>query len=127
MSSDSYSLARRVAELALEKQAEDVVLLDLRELSSACDYFVLATGQREQQVRAITEHIELEMKQEEDRPWHVEGRTHRRWVLLDFVDVVAHVFHKESREFYLLEKLWSDAPREDIAPQVSSTSFEEES
>ncbi len=127
MSSDSYALARRAAELVLEKQAQDVVLLDLRELSSACDYFVLATGQSEQQVRAIAEHLELELKQEETRPWHVEGRSHRRWILLDFVDVVVHIFHSESRDFYLLEKLWSDAPREDIHPEVPSTTGEEES
>ncbi len=108
-------LARAAAAAALAKKAEDVVILDLRELSSACDYFVVATGLSEVQVKAIADHIEEMLAADGARPWHVEGRQHRRWVLIDYVDVVVHLFHKEAREYYRLESLWADAPREELA------------
>ncbi|HKA23817.1 MAG TPA: ribosome silencing factor [Candidatus Eisenbacteria bacterium] len=104
-------LALRAVQLAREKKGEDLVLLDLRELSSVADYFLLVTALSETQVRAIAEHIWEKMGQEGSRPWHVEGMEHRRWVLLDFVDVVVHVFHPETRQYYLLERLWGDAAR----------------
>lgn len=102
-------LAKKVAELALSKKAEEVMLLDLTGLSAACDYFVIASGGSEQQVLAIADHIDEEMRGRGQPPWHVEGRSHRRWILLDFVDVVVHIFHQETRQYYLLEKLWGDA------------------
>ncbi|MEZ4648766.1 MAG: ribosome silencing factor [Candidatus Eisenbacteria bacterium] len=115
---ESYELARRIADLMLEKAATDVLVLDLRTLSSACDYFVICTAASEPQVKAITEHVEETVKKEFGAgPWHIEGRSQRRWVLLDFVHVVAHVFHKEAREYYLLERLWSDAPQEEVLPK----------
>lgn len=120
MNDDSHALARRIAELALEKKAEDALLLDLRELSSACDYFVIMSGDNEQKVRAITEHIEETLEKDGLRPWHVEGRAHRRWVLLDYIHVVVHVFHEEARSFYMLERLWAGAPREEISPVTNS-------
>ncbi|MBD3162726.1 MAG: ribosome silencing factor [Candidatus Eisenbacteria bacterium] len=106
---ESKDLALRIARLALEKKAEDVLLLDLTGVSAACDYFVVCTGTSEQQVAGIADHIETKMKEEDSPVWHVEGRSHRRWILLDFVDVVAHVFHHETRRYYLLERLWGDA------------------
>ena len=120
MNDDSHALARRIAELALEKKADYAVLLDLRELSSACDYFVIVSGDNEQKVRAVTEHIEETLEKEGLRPWHVEGRAHRRWVLLDYVHVVVHVFHEEARGFYMLERLWAGAPREEISEVTNS-------
>lgn len=114
-SAASEGLAREIAALALEKKATDVLLLDLRDLSSACDFFVIASGGSEQQVRAIGDHVEAKIKETRgERPWHVEGRENRRWVLLDYVHVVLHIFHPETREYYLLERLWADAPREEI-------------
>jgi ribosome-associated protein len=107
-------LAHRVARLALEKKGEAVTILDLRGLSSACDFFVLASGLSELQVKAMAEHIEETLSHEATRPWHVEGRHLRRWILIDYVDVVVHLFHRETREFYRLENLWADAPREDV-------------
>jgi ribosome-associated protein len=104
------SLARRVALLALEKKAEDVLILDLSGLSVACDYFVICTAGSEQQVVAIADHIDTKLRERAQPPWHVEGKGGRRWVLLDFVDVVVHVFHHETRQYYLLERLWGDAP-----------------
>lgn len=95
--------------LALEKKAEDVSILDLTGLSGACDYFVVCSAGSEQQVLAIADHIQEKFRERGQPPWHVEGRSHRRWVLLDFVDVVAHVFHRETRQYYMLERLWGDA------------------
>jgi ribosome-associated protein len=103
------ALAQRIARLSLEKKGEQVLILDLRELSAACDYFVLCTARSEQQVLAIAEHIAGKMRERGQPPWHVEGRSHRRWVLIDFVDVVGHVFHHETRDYYMLERLWGDA------------------
>lgn len=124
VTTDPQALARKLAGFALEKKGEDVVLLDLRELSTACDFFVLVSGQNDQHVKAISDHIEEKAAEEGARPWHVEGRTHKRWVLIDYVDVVVHVFHQEARGFYLLERLWGAAPREEIEDRAVPTSEE---
>ena len=104
-------LALRAAQLARDKKGEDIVLLDLRALAAVADYFLLVTGLSETQVKAIADHIWETLDPEGSRPWHVEGMEHRRWVLIDYVDVVVHVFHPETREYYLLERLWGDAAR----------------
>jgi ribosome-associated protein len=101
----------RAAELALELKARDVLVLDLRGISSATDFFVIAEGTSDTQVKAIAEHVEVELKKEAVRPEHVEGLRGARWVLIDYVDFVVHVFHREARAFYQLENLWGDAPR----------------
>jgi len=106
----------QAAELALDRKAEDVLALDLRGVSSATDYFVLATGTSDIQVRAIAEHVLEEFSGRGMKPLHVEGMDRARWVLLDFVDFVVHVFHPQAREFYQLELLWGDAPTQAFAP-----------
>ncbi len=106
----------RVAHLALDKKAEDVLALDLRGISSATDFFLLATGLSDTQVRAIAEHILEEMEASGLRPLHVEGLEGARWVLLDYVDFVVHVFHPSARAFYQLEVLWGDAPSQAFSP-----------
>ena len=111
----SQDLAREVARLTLTKRAEDVVILDLSGLGGVCDYFVIATGQSEVQTRAIADAVDEGMRARGVRPWHTEGYEARRWILLDFVDVVVHVFHARAREYYLLDKLWGDARREIVA------------
>jgi len=108
----AHRLARHAAELALEKKAARVVIIDLRELTSVCDYFVIASGESPPQVDAIVEHVREGMQAEGEKPWRVEGTERKQWVLLDYVDIVVHVFQEETRELYLLEKLWGDAPRE---------------
>jgi ribosome-associated protein len=105
----------RAAELALERKAEGVVTLDLRGLSPATDFFVLATGNSDIQVRAIADHVLDELSKDGLRPLHVEGMDRARWVLLDFVDFVVHVFHPLARDFYQLELLWGDAPIREFA------------
>jgi ribosome-associated protein len=110
-SDESTSLVERAAELALDRKAEDVVSLDLRGISTATDYFLLATGNSDIQVRAISDNVIDELKKEGVRPNHVEGLQGGRWVLIDYIDMVVHVFHPSAREFYHLEELWGDAPR----------------
>jgi ribosome-associated protein len=114
-SHNSQELAREAAKLTLTKRAEDVVILDLRELDGVCDFFVIATGHSEIQVKAIADAVEEGLRERGMKPWHSEGFEARRWVLLDYVDVVVHVFHARAREYYLLDKLWGDAAREVVA------------
>ena len=102
---------RHAAELALELKAQDVVILDLCGISTATDYFVIASGMSDVQVKAIAGHIHEELKKDSVRPEHIEGLRGGRWALLDYVDFVVHVLHPEARNFYQLENLWGDAPR----------------
>ena len=104
---------QRSAELSLELKAHEVIVLDLRGISTATDYFVIASGTSDVQVKAIAEHIVDELREEGVRPQHVEGVSGGRWVLLDYIDFVVHVFHPQARSFYQLENLWGDAPRWD--------------
>lgn len=100
----------RAVDLALDRKGRAVAVLDLRGLSSATDFFVIATGTSDVHVRRIAEHIIEEMRSDGVRPDHVEGLQGGRWVLIDFIDFVVHVFHPAARDFYELERLWGDAP-----------------
>lgn len=100
----------RAMELARDRKGRDVTVLDLRGLSSATDFFLLVTGTSDIHVRSIAEHIIEELKHESIRPDHVEGVRGGRWVLIDYIDFVVHVFHPAARDFYQLERLWGDAP-----------------
>lgn len=104
-----------IAHLMQDKKAQDVLILDLRKVASFTDYFVICTGRSDRQVQAIAEHLERELRGLKWRPTAVEGLTAARWVLMDFGDVVAHIFQKQVREFYDLEGLWSDAPRLELS------------
>jgi ribosome-associated protein len=112
---DARSRARAdaVAQAALSKKAENVMLIDVRGLTSIAEYFVIASGGSGPQLRAIAESIEVELKKQQVAPISVEGRG-GGWVLLDYGDVVAHIFEPEMRVFYDLEGLWADAPHERI-------------
>lgn len=105
-------VAEHAAELMLEKKAKDVVILDLRGLSGATDYFVIGSAETEVQVKAISESVVAGLEDSGNRIYHLEGFSERRWVLLDCIDVVVHIFLEELREFYGLERLWGDAPLE---------------
>ena len=118
--SDLPTEVGRAAELALDRKAQDVALLDLRNLSSATDFFLIATGRSDTHVTAIADHIIDELKKEGVRPVGVEGLRGGRWVLVDYVDFVVHVFHPSAREFYQLERLWGDAPLDLLEPQESA-------
>lgn len=97
-------------DLLLDRKAEDVTLLDLRELDGATDFFLIATGRSDTHVSAIADNLVDEMKKHGSRPFGVEGMRSGRWVLIDYVDFVVHVFHPAAREFYQLERLWGDVP-----------------
>jgi len=106
--SDSKKLAFRIGELALEKKANRVKILDVHKITSMTDYFVICSGNSDVQVKAITDHIVDEIATVE-RPFNREGYDTREWILLDYINVVVHVFHEASRDFYDLERLWIDA------------------
>jgi ribosome-associated protein len=118
----SVDLACVAARAASEKQGEDVLVLDVRDLITITDYFVIASGSSDRQVKTIAEEVEKALKDRGVKPVRVEGASSSRWVLLDFVDLVVHVFSQEQRDFYRLERLWVDAPRVDWEehPEVSS-------
>ena len=107
---DSRALAILAARAASAKQGEAVVILDVRDLITITDYFVITAGVSDRQVKTIAEEIEKAVKDEGVKPVRREGDAGSRWILLDFVDFVVHVFADEEREFYRLENLWRDAP-----------------
>lgn len=117
MSVETFEIPSEVEKalhLALERKASDVVVMDLRGISSATDYFLLGSGASDVQIHAIAEHVIDELKKIGVRPSHVEGMGGGRWVLIDYIDFVVHVFHPTAREFYQLELLWGDAPRQEF-------------
>jgi ribosome-associated protein len=105
----SRELAEKIAHLTLDKKATDILILDLISLTSITDYFVICTGSSNTQVKAISDHVSDELKKQKIRPLHVEGTTHQEWILMDYVDVVVHIFQPQKREYYGLERLWGDA------------------
>jgi ribosome-associated protein len=108
-------LARLVAGYADDKKAQDIVELDLRGVVGYTDYFVICTGTSERQVKAIHDGIYLGMKDDHSLlPRRVEGLAESRWVLMDYLDVVVHVFTPETRDFYRLEQLWGEAPSREV-------------
>ena len=109
---DSKKLALLCRELADNKKAEDIVVLDVSELSSVTDYFVIASGTSEPHLRAIVEEITDKLREEHNlRPRAIDGTLHTAWVVLDYFDVIVHVMRQDVRERYDLETLWGDAPR----------------
>ncbi|MBI1798097.1 MAG: ribosome silencing factor [Candidatus Eisenbacteria bacterium] len=110
----ALEIVRRAADAALSKKAHDLVALDLRDFGSVSDYFFICSASSDVQVKAVAEAIEERLREAGARPWHVEGLEGRRWVVLDYVDVVAHVFHQKTREYYMLDRLWGDARSVDL-------------
>lgn len=103
-------MARRLVDVASDKKATDVLVLNVRELTSIADYFLICSGQSERQVQAVAEALLQAGEGEGRRPIGIEGLSAARWVLVDFGDVIAHVFTPDEREYYKLERLWGDAP-----------------
>src|ERR1044072_5541735 len=102
-----------------EKKATDIVVMDLRKVKNAvADFFVVCSGNSDKQLDAITDSIDAEVfKALKENPWHIEGKNNKEWMLLDYIDVVAHVFRKDRRAFYALERLWGDADIKEIDSQ----------
>jgi len=110
----SRDLASRSADLMLDKKAKEVIIMDLRGLTSITDFFVMGTGESDMQVKAIVDHLNEKMRSEDTKPFHIEGYDKLSWVLIDYIDVVAHVFLPETRDYYRLERLWADAKVSEI-------------
>jgi len=108
---ESESLARRCAQLAAEKKAEDIVAIDLRGISSFTDFFLICSGTSEPHLKAIAGEIQDQLKKEGVKPTAVDGYPLSQWIVADYSDVVVHIFHQEKRAFYSLDELWGDAPR----------------
>jgi len=104
--------ARQIAKVASEKKGENIVLMDMRGISTVCDWFVLISAGSSRRINTISKIVQKSLSKEKISPLHVEGNQGSLWTLLDYEDVVVHVFYKEVREFYGLERLWSDAPLE---------------
>lgn len=107
----SRDRALRIAEILAETPASDTVVLDIRALSSFADFFVICSGENERQLRAISEKLQEELREEEVRPQRVEGTPLSGWIVLDYNDSIVHVFDQELRDFYKMERLWAEAPR----------------
>lgn len=113
----SLDLARIIARAALDKKAEDLVILDVRGISSFADYFVVMSGRSTRHVQGLAQAIDQELRHKKVSSETTEGYNEGRWVLLDYNDVIIHIFYSETRSFYDLEKLWHDAPRVEVAEE----------
>jgi ribosome-associated protein len=112
---DSETLARRIAALADDKGATDLVAIDVSELLGYTDFLIIGTARNERQAKAITDEVQFRLKHEDDLlPRRVEGLPEARWILLDYLDCILHVFVAETRDLYRLEQLWGEAPRIDL-------------
>lgn len=112
----SEQLCKIIVEGMQEIKAKDIVVLDLRSLNSAvCDFFVICSGESSTQVDGIANMVARYTRKElKEKPWHIEGKSNSEWILLDYINVVGHVFYKDARSFYEIEELWADAIRTDI-------------
>ena len=117
---ESWEKALLISRFALDKKAYDLVLLEVSEVTSIADYFIICSGRSDRQVQSIAQGIEQDLRKEGITPYSVEGQSQGQWVLMDFSDVIVHVFFQPVREFYDLEGLWSHAPRVDL-PEPYST------
>jgi ribosome-associated protein len=109
---NSTELAQQISEIIFTKKGFNVIVIDLRKLITFTDYFVICSADSDTQVKAIADQVDKTLSDEGIKCWHKEGLKALSWVLLDYVDVVVHIFKKDAREYYNLEKLWGDAPSE---------------
>lgn len=118
MSNIKSALVNTIVEAIQDKKGENITILDMQKLdSSITDYFIICEGSSTAQVDTIADSVEeLTRIRLKDKPLHVEGRENATWILLDYHNVIVHIFYRDTREFYSLESLWSDAERTDIAP-----------
>ena len=111
MELNGSKIAEIGAEAALDRRANNVVVLDLRGLSSVADFFVVCSGNSDTHVEGIANIIREKLDEHSVKLWHREGGRRASWILLDYIDVIVHIFTEDAREFYGLERLWGDAPR----------------
>ncbi len=108
---DSEKLSKAIVKGMQEKKASDIVVMDLREVKNAvADFFVICSGSSDKQLEAISDSVDEEVyKALKEKPWHAEGKNNKEWMILDYISVVTHIFRRDRRQFYSLEKLWGDA------------------
>ncbi|TVQ70691.1 MAG: ribosome silencing factor [Balneolaceae bacterium] len=113
-------LVSLINEALLEKKAENVRVLDVRKLTTLTDYFIVCQGGSDTQIRALANNVTEKIKEQTgEHVWRKEGLDNKKWVVLDYVDVVVHIFNEETRNFYALEKMWNDAEITDIRDEKS--------
>ena len=117
---DAVELLKTAAAAALSKRARRPLALDLRDLNLVCDYFLIVSASSEVQVKAVAEAVEENLRRRGARPWHIEGLEGRHWVLLDYIEVVVHVFHEKTRDYYMLDRLWGDARSVDLGVESAA-------
>lgn len=122
---DSLELARLVSQAALDKKAENLVVLDVQGLCSYADYFIIMSGRSTRHVQGLAQAIDEELRAKKLGENSTEGLTEGHWVLLDYSDVIVHIFYHETRDFYDLEGLWHDAPRISFEPAAPPESGKE--
>ena len=103
------SISKKIIECIKSKKGTDITILDIRKLSSLTDYFIICTSDSEPKTRPITNHIKKDLSKNKKKPIQIEGLDHLDWVLMDYFDTVIHIFKKETRKFYNIERLWADA------------------
>lgn len=121
---ESEKLKNMIIELIKEKKGVNIVALDLRKVTSITDFFVICSGSVEQHIKAIKDNIIENLEKKGIKYWHIEGENAHTWVLIDYVDVVVHIFHPHTREYYKLEKLWADAKSEKIVTDYEQIEVE---
>ncbi len=123
---NSKLFAKKIANLIFNKKGYDVKIIDLQNVASFADFFVICSADSDTQVKAIADEVDKTLRDEGIKCWHKEGFTALTWVLLDYVDVVVHIFKKDSRDFYNIEKLWGDAESIDVIDPVLLNAQEKE-
>jgi ribosome-associated protein len=110
-SKQSGEVVKMARELLLDKKAKNVAVINLKDLeNSICDYFIVTHGTSDRHVQGLAENLVDELEEKEDiSPWHVEGKNSSDWILIDYADIVVHIFREEMRDFYKIEELWADA------------------
>ncbi|MFN4111270.1 MAG: ribosome silencing factor [Ignavibacteria bacterium] len=120
----SKELKDLIVNYIIEKKGENIIVMDLRKVTSITDYFIICSGTVEQHIKAIKDHIIEKLSGKGIEHWHIEGELANTWVLIDYVDVVVHIFHPLARDYYKLEKLWADAKQEKIKTDYEQVGVE---
>ena len=105
---DIVHFTTKISKFMLEKKALDIKIIDVRKITTLTDFFIICTSESSPQTRAISDHINKQMRIEGIKVWHIEGYENLDWVLLDYINIVIHIFSKESRDYYDIERLWAD-------------------
>lgn len=112
----SEAMVKKIVKILDQKKGYDIEVLKVQELTTICDYFIIVSASNTNQTKALAEEVEEQLSRGKIEPRRIEGTQGAQWILMDYGDVIIHVFYQETREFYNIERLWKDAPRMEIAP-----------